>query len=354
MTRTASKKLKTARPATAAMVARHAGVSVTTVSFALNGHGDRYNIPAETVERVRKAAEELAYVPNSLAKSLLSRSTKVIGVVFPHLRNDWAHRIMDGMYELLESRDYVPHIVNHRGEPDREAKELRSLAERRVDGILCNPLSGSAENYRRVIAQRIPLVFFGDTLQELPEVSYAAWDPEEVALTVRHMVDVGCRRIAYLGFDDNRLMTGERYDVFCRTLASAGLGCNEELFIRNQPGEPFDDALRAMFDPARATSRRPDGIFALYDDSAMAAVETLEEIGVRVPDDVCVATLGGSPMIGPRGYDLTATLAPVEAEGKAAVAALLRILDDPPEEAIHTRVGGGRLRIGRTTRREKA
>lgn len=334
------------QPATIATVARLAGVSITTVSFALNGRAARHGISEETAERVLRAAREVNYIPNSLARSLRRRSTKAIGVVFPHLRNDWAHHLMEGMYELLDAESYVPYIVSHRGQPDQARSELASLAERRVDGILCNPLVENVNDYRQVMERGIPLVFFGDTLDELPEVSFAAWDPAEVGISVRHLIAVGCRRIAYLGFADNRRMTRARHEAFERALRDAGLEVRRDWIVLNQPGQSFDRALRTIF----GQPEPPDALFALYDDTAMDALDALSAMGPEVAARVRVATLGNSQLIGPRGYNVTTTVAPVQREGHEAAKALLALIENPDAGPIHTLVSGGELIVRETTR----
>jgi LacI family transcriptional regulator len=336
---------RVSEPVTAATVAKRAGVSITTVSFALNGQADRYGISKETVQRVLDVAREINYVPNHLARSLRRRQTKTIGVIFPHLRNNWAHHIMTGMYPLLDREGYVSHLVNHRDSPEQEVRELHALMEMRVDGILCNPLSAGLPVYRQVIERGIPLVFFGDSLDALPEVSYAAWDPAEVAMSVQALIRAKCRRIAYLGIVDDRPISRRRRAVFEETVREAGLNMAPEHILLNAGGTTFDEPLRRMFSAANP----PDGVFALYDDVAIEAMDTFDAMGLRVPTDVKVATLGDSDLIGPRAYDITTVTAPVSDEGLEAARALLRQIKKPGVPCVHTLVRGGELRQRSTT-----
>ncbi len=341
---------KTNRPATAALIAERAGVSKTAVSFALNGTAERHRVSKETVERILQVAREMNYVPNSLARSLRRRSTRAIGVLFPHLRNDWAHHMTSGMYRLFDEKGYVLHIVNHRGKSVHEERELASLVERQVDGVLASPLAGSVAHYRAVMKRGVPLVFFGDSLAELPDVSFAAWDPAEVAISVRHLIATGCRRIAYLGFVDERPMTVARRQAFEKTLADAGLEVNRRWIVLNREGQSFESALSEIFDKPH----RPDSVFTLYDDTAVDALGILGRLGLRVPEDVSLATLGDSPAIAHGACNVTTTVAPVEAEGYQAAQTLLRLIEKAETGPIHTMVSGGRLEIRGTSHRETA
>ena len=331
---------------TISTIARHLGLSVTTVSFALNNLGEQYGIADATVKKIREAARKLNYVPNAMARSLRHQKSGIIGVIFPHLRNDWAHNIMDGMYDVFGKAGLVPFIVNHRDSPEQESREIDLLIERRAEGIICNPLADSVASYRRAIDNGVPLVFFGDTLEELPAVSYAAWDPKEVALAVQHLADIGRKRIAYLGFNDRRLIARARNDAVRMTLEKNGLPAGEPLFSLGKPHESVEQRITNLFKSSR---ERPDALFALYDDTALDAMDILERLGIRVPDDVAVATLGDSKMAGPRGYNLTTVSAPVREEGLQAAKIMIQLLKKPGSAPIHKLVSGGQLIVRGTT-----
>lgn len=334
------------KPVTVSMIAKQLGLSVTTVSFVLNGLAKQYGIADATVKRVREAAKKLRYVPNALARSLRHRKSGLVGVIFPHLRNDWAHHIMDGMYDVFEKEGLVPFIVNHRDSPEQESREMDLLIQRRAEGILCNPLAGSAASYRRALDNDLPVVFFADTLKELPQVSYAAWDPKEVALAVQHLADTGRKRIAYLGFDDPRLIARARNGAVRKALERNGLPVREPYFALNVPHADIKPRVAALIKSRRD---RPDALFAVYDDTAMDAMDELARLGVRVPDDVAVATLADSKMVGPRGYNLTTVSAPIREEGLAAATIMIRLLKDPDSEPMHELVPGGKLIVRGTT-----
>lgn len=334
------------KPVTVSMIARSLNLSVTTVSFVLNGLARQYGIADSTVKRVHDAAKKLHYVPNVLARSLRHQKSGIVGVIFPHLKNDWAHHIMDGMYDAFEQEGLVPFIVNHRDNPEQESREIDLLIQRRAEGILCNPLAGSAASYRRVLDNGLPLVFFADTLKELPQVGYAAWDPKEAAFAVQHLADTGRKRIAYLGFNDSRVIARARNDAVRRALERNGLPVRDPLFSLSEPHADIKPRVAALIKSRRD---RPDALFAVYDNTAMDAMDELERLGVRVPDDVAVATLADSKLTGPRGYNLTTVSAPIREEGLAAAKIMIRLLKNPGSAPTHVLVPGGKLIVRGTT-----
>lgn len=320
-------------------VAEAAGLSITTVSFVLNGHAKRHGIAEKTVGRVTQAANRLNYSPNLLAQSLRRQKSGAIGLIVPHFRNDWAHRVLAGMYPLLDEQEIIPLVVSHRGNGRQEAIELESLMQRQVEGIIANPLPDGAERYRAVVKRGVPLVFVGDMLDELPEVSFAAWDPQSVQLPVRHLIEQGCRKIAYFGYKDDRRLVRRCFEVFARTLEQAQVPLPESYVVLQEREESPDPAVDRLFDG----KDRPDAVFALYNDTARSVVDTLIRRGLRVPEDVRVATWGDSPMVGPQAYALTTVHAPVQEEGFEALSALMRLIANPDSGPFHTLVPGEQL-----------
>ena len=326
-------------------LAEHVGLSPTTVSFVLNGQAEQRKIAPQTAKRVMDAAKELDYVPNVLARGLRQKRTQAIGVVFPHLRGDWAHRIMKGISEVLGSSGAVPLIVCHHGSGELESKLLRSLVERRVDGILCNPLADGAERYRHVKDWGVPLVLMGDTPRGLDDISYVAWDTSAVAVATKHLIKLGHKRIAYLGIRDNRRNGIASRHMFRDAMEDAGLECPRRDIILNEPGEPFDQQVLRLLD----RDDPPTALFALYDDIAISVLELLRSRGVKCPEDISIATIGGAPLVSAPGYEITTVKAPVEEEGRVGAECLLQMIENPSRGPIHRLVPGGQLVVGRTT-----
>jgi len=326
-------------------LAKRLGLSPTTVSFVLNGQAAEHKIADKTIERVLAAAEEADYVPNALARGLRQKRTLAIGVVFPHLRGDWAHRIMQGVVDALGDSGVVPMIVCHYGSGELERTLLRSLVERRVDGIICNPLADGFARYRQVRKRGVPLVFLSDAPKGLDDIGYVAWDPSCIEHVVRHLVDLGHKRIAYLGVRDNRKMSRASRHAFCEALEEAGLDCPRHLIVLNEPGVAFDDAVRHLI----AHDQPPTAFFAAFDDIAITALKALADAGLRVPDDASVATIGDAPLVTDPGHGITTVSAPVTEEGRAAAECLLQTIEHPDRDPICRFVNGGELIIGRTT-----
>ncbi|QDU33507.1 Ribose operon repressor [Poriferisphaera corsica] len=336
---------KQERITTLSGLAKNLGLSPTTVSFVLNGQAKERKISDATVQRVLEYVREVDYVPNALARGLRQKRTHAVGVVFPHLRGDWAHRIMQGIVDVLGESRTVPLIVCHHGSGEHEIELLKSLVERRVDGIICNPIADGFRRYRQVIERGTPMVFLGDSPRNLDEISYVGWDPGAVEIAVKHLIELGHKRIGYLGIKDDRKMARMRQQAFRQTIEEAGLKCRDGDIVLNDAGVEFDHEVDRLISGEDGCT----AMFALYDDIAISVLTYLRNKGVRCPEDVSLATIGDAPLVSAPGYEITTVHAPVEDEGRAAAECLNELIKQPKRGAIHRIVPGGYLIRGATT-----
>src|SRR3954463_3925451 len=181
-------------PARIADVAAHAGVGIATVSRVLNGGR---SVPAATRERVPEAIRVLEYRPSSVAQALSLKRTLVIGVVLPFLTEASPIERIRGVVTALASAPYDIALYDVES-ADRQQRAFRLLADaHRTDGLLVVSLIPPDEEVRRLQAEAIPCVLIDARNDGLPRVVI-----DDVAggeLATRHLVELGHRRIAFIG-----------------------------------------------------------------------------------------------------------------------------------------------------------
>jgi LacI family transcriptional regulator len=266
---------------TLADVAGEAGVSLSTASRALReGHA----VHNETRARVRAAARKLGYEPNHLARSLRTRSSRLVGVVVPDIAIDFYARTVKAAQDALDRAGYQVLVVNTEREPEREAAALRTLAAHQVEGVLL-AASGEAPQLPSV-----PVVSF-DNILDAPGVARVALaNRDGIGLLVDHLVARHRqRRVAYVGGPPMLTSGIERLDGFRHAVAAAGLDCPDEYVRVGDPawsaasGAEATAALLALPTP-------PTAIVAASDTLALGALEALRAAGARVPDDVALVS----------------------------------------------------------------
>jgi len=312
-------------------VAEAAGVSITTVSHVLNGvPGTR--VHPDTKERVRRAAEELGYVPNRLARGLRTSRTGVIGLVSDTIATTpYAGRIILGAQEAALRHGYALVLVNTDGDETVEDREVRVLLQHHVDGLVY------ATMYHRVvtvpgITAGVPMVLLDaeGSDQDVPAVV-----PDEVAgaqVAVQELLDHGHRRIGFVTNVDDVPATHGRLEGYRGCLATVGVAFDPGLIIADE-SETWGGyrAARTLLD----RSDRPTALFCYNDRMAMGAYRAAAELGLRIPDEVSVVGFDNQELIAVGLFpQLTTVALPHYEMGAWAVDALMAVLDgvepEPP------------------------
>lgn len=327
------------------------GVSHATVSFVLNGLAEKHKISKKTTERVLAAAKKHNYIPNQMARNLKNRRSGMIGVVLGNFKLDWAEAAMTGMQKALDATDYVPFVTTHGFDEARNRKELLSALYRRDEGIITFPMPGCDDIYRRIVQSGVPLVFLGDELPGLEDISSVVWDSEAAAeAAVRHLIETGRRRIAFLGVDYPGLGTLHRFKAYCRVLREHGLALHNDWIARPPANLNPEDIARLALDQFFSKKQPvPDAIFALNDGLALPALGQLEARGFPVPGDVAIIGMGNLPLSAHPAIGLSTLREPVEEMGQAAAILLLEMITGKAATPVRRALSSCEVFARRTT-----
>lgn len=329
-------------------IARELGVSRTAVSFVLTNSPNAANISQKKRERILALARAWNYRPNAVARSLREQRSGIVGVVFPDLSHSWAERVLVGMHEVLEPRQYVPLISMSLWQPDRERNEMRSLVGRQVDAIVSiSPNVDNQDVYEEVVQAGTPLLFAGDALAEDDRYHHVIWDEgEAVRAAMAHLVERGRERIALLTASYESLLAREREEAYRRVVSQAELAADDRLIVSPPPHQGVEAALARLL--ARS-GPKPDAILATTDALAIPALSYLDGRGVAVPDDIAVMGLGDLPSSSYSRIGLTTVEPPTAELGRRAAQLSLDLIEDPPPEPVHDFIRSSRVIVRKTT-----
>jgi DNA-binding LacI/PurR family transcriptional regulator len=270
--------------ATIADVATRAGVGVATVSRVLNGHS---NVRSTTRERVLEAIEALNYRPSPLARNLSLRRTHVIGVVVPFFTSPSAVERVRGVATALARSPYDLMLFDIESEDRREhAFQLFDRGDR-SDGLLIISLIPPDQEVERLHSARLPVV-----LIDAPHPAFASIVVDDVnggELATTHLVELGHRRIAFLGDkspDPFRFASSrDRTRGYERALTRAGIELRPELV---REGTQSHHVARSTAIDLLRLPERPTAVFAASDTQALGVLEAARILGLRVPEELSV------------------------------------------------------------------
>ncbi len=296
-------------------VAHAAGVSVATVSRALNGHA---NVAEAVRQRVQEAAQRLRYSPHGAARSLSSRSTQTIGVVLPDLHGEFFSELIRGIDAVARARGRHLLLSSCHGDPEQQGAALRAMRGR-VDGLLVmSPYADRAGFLEDNLPQPLPVVLV-NTHQDTPLCPALEVDNHAGAMAmVQHLLGLGHLRIAFIAGPQENYDARERLRGFREAVAARPGARGSEY-----PGQ-FDEASGHRAGQAiLAAAERPDAVFAANDMMALGCLYAFAQAGVQVPAQIALAGFDDIPLARFVHPSLTTMRVSIAALGARAMERLL-------------------------------
>lgn len=291
-------------------VAALAGVSPTTVSRVINKKG---YLSQKTIDKVNKAMRELGYKPNNLARSLQGKSPQLIGLIFPNISNIFYAELIEHLEIELFKQGYKAIICNSENNPIKERDYLEMLAANQVDGIISSSHNLGIDDYERVEA---PIVAFDRNLApHIPIISSDNFEGGKLA--AKTLQKHGCQKMIMItGNDHSDSPTGLRQ-----------LGFNYQLKksadIIKLPND-LSSIRREMEIKSILATRKPDGIFAFDDLTAILIMKVAGQLGIAIPDDLKLIGYDGTAFIEHYFPQLTTIKQPIKEIASLTVEILLK------------------------------
>lgn len=323
-------------------VAKHAGVSVTTVSRVMNNRG---YIGDATRKKVEEAIKALNYSPNQIARSLLSNESHLIGLIVPEIRHPFFSEIVHWIEHYASQNNFKIIICNSVNDKEKEAGYLQMLKEHRADGVIMCSHTLDIEVYKSLT---MPIVTFDRIISsKIPYVASDNYHGGELA--TQHLIKKGCRKLLHIaGPLDFEMLSNRRFDAFQMTCSRNSImwdvieGANVDF--------TFEDNYRFIEENLADRIRDFDGVFCSNDIMAYALSVYANTHGIAVPDDLKII-----------GYDynsfvrtlqtpkLTTIKQPIEQLSKQLVKSLIKQMKQSDQPLTERAIFDVELIKGETT-----
>ena len=269
-------------------VARQAGVSVATVSRALNGHA---NVTPRTRDHVMEVVERLRFVPSSAARSMITRRTHTVGALLPDLHGEYFSELIRGIDLAARARGLHLLVSSSHGNAAEAAAALRAM-NGRVDGLLVMSPHADADFLDGNLSDDLPVVLMNTRAADGIHSSFAVDNHAGAYAVIQHFVQRGHRQIAFIAGPESNFEAQERL---------RGYGAAMSALLPQECGQflPGDFTQESGFRAGGlvvALSKRPTAIFASNDMMAVGCLSALNEAGIRVPLDIVLAGFDDIPM----------------------------------------------------------
>ncbi|MES2418034.1 MAG: LacI family DNA-binding transcriptional regulator [Bacteroidota bacterium] len=308
-------------------------LSTSTVSRAFRDNSD---ISAATKERILAMAKQMNYQPNHYASNLREQKSKTIAVIVPELANNYFSLAIQGIERVASEKGYHILVYATNDQFEKEVSFIKHLHNGRADGIIMS-VSGEANdhNYLNELSKkRLPLVFFDRVYEDIVTPRVTTNDYESSFSATRHLIEQGCKRIAYLAVNKTLSIGKTRMQGYIDALNKYKMPFREELIIdcTNNYKENIE-LLKQSF-----SNLKPDGVFTSVERLAFASYYACYDLHIAIPNEIKIigfSSLEIAPLLNP---SLSTITQPASELGREAALLLFKLLENPTTTPVTTQV----------------
>ncbi|WP_438290338.1 LacI family DNA-binding transcriptional regulator [Streptomyces sp. HUAS TT7] len=302
-------------------VAAEAGVSVATVSRVLNSHP---SVSEAARARVLAAVETLGYRPNAVARSLRTDQTRTLGLVISDVLNPYFTELARSVEEAARALGYSVIIGNADERPELQDHHVRTLLDRRIDGLLVSPTDGGSPLMLEAARGGTPMVFVDRWIPGIDVPVVRADGRAAIRDLVAHLHRLGRRRLAIIAGPAATTTGSERVEAFRAALGEHGISLPDDYVgqgdFQAASGRRATERFLALPEP-------PDAVFAADNLMTLGALDALRARGLRIGDDIALAAFDDIPWFVHTDPPVTAIAQPTGELGRAAVRALADLIE---------------------------
>lgn len=337
--------------ATLKQIAKDLGVSVSTVSKALN---DSPEISEPTKVKIQEFAKLKNYKPNITALNLKNRKTKTIGVIIPNILNSFFAKVFSGIEKVADEKGY--HVITciSNESLEKEIHTMEMLSNGTIDGFILSISEESQkennfQHFTEIINDGTPIVMFDRVTDEVNCDKVVVDDLDSATDATQHLINLGCKKIALFSAIDNLSVAKLRVKGYYKALENNKIQLNEDLLLLHDSPEDFDAKIDSFF-----KNNSIDAVFGLDEHSSATAIKMGLKYGYKIPENLSI--IGFADGVWSRR--LSPSLSTVSQHGpeigEAAAKMLIEKLESKEEEYVfRTQVIKTELRQRESTRKLK-
>ncbi len=264
-------------------IAKILDISASTVSRALKDHPD---ISIETKNKVKELAEKLKYKPNAIALSLQSNKSHIIGIIVPQIVNHFFSTVISGIEELAAEKGYNIIITQSNESQKKELANCQTLLSGRVDGMIVSRTKNTEnfDHFRNILSTGTPIVFFDRTCHGIKTDKVIIDDYKAAYDATEYLIKTGCKNLLHFAGPENLKISSKRMWGFADALKRNNIFFNEEMVYY---ADNFSKGYNLTFELYKS-NHLPDGIFTVNDMTAAGTLSALNELKIKVPDEISV------------------------------------------------------------------
>lgn len=306
-------------------IATKANVSITTVSFIINGKAEEKSISAPVIEKVQKIIAESGYKPNQTARSLRTGSTNILGLIVEDISNPFFAAIARLIEDKAYKKGYKIIYSSTENNIEKTKELINMLRTRDVDAYIIAPTVGIEEDIRQVQKDKKPIIFFDRSLPTLDIPYVGANHLDSSYSAAKTFIDKGKRRLAFVTIDLPVRQIEERFIGFKNALLDHGLQCDDNLVLKipfNQPEAETISQIKNLL-----TTEKIDAILFATNYLALSGLMAIKELGKNIDNDFMIIAYDDRDIFKLHTPPISAIEQPLEAIAENIINLVLAALD---------------------------
>ena len=264
-------------------IAEKLNISPSTVSRALKDHPD---INPKTRKTVKEIAKQYNYIPNRIAQSLLQNKSYIIGVIIPEIVHHFFSSVISGIENVAHEKGFNVMLCQSKESYEMELKNVETLLSSHIDGMLISITKETKDftHLENLQEMGIPIAFFDRIAEEIDCDRIIVDDFGGGYKATEHLIKQGCKQIAHLYSPLDLLIGRNRYNGYIKAMENNNIPIYDEYLIFCDTYEKAIVETKKLIE----LPNRPDGIFCGNDETAIGAMKTIKNNGLKIPDDIAV------------------------------------------------------------------
>ncbi|MDR0879497.1 MAG: LacI family transcriptional regulator [Clostridioides sp.] len=303
-------------------VAKLAGVSISTVSRVIN---DSKPVTDEIKERVLEVIKETGYIPNPLARSLVTKKSQLIGVVVPEVSDTFVNEILNGIEEVAKMYDYDILLSNTYSDKEQELKSLNLLRAKQVEGIVMISWILDEKHVEFIQNSGLPATYISKTARDFDIYTVSTSNEAATFDMTDHLIGKGHKKIAFIMTSKHEtILEMERLAGYKDALAKNNIEYDPSLIKYGETHyESGYENMKELLDAGII----PEAAFVTGDEAAIGAINAIFDAGYRVPEDISVAGFNDVKIAQMYRPKLTTVSQPLYDMGAVAMRMVIKLID---------------------------
>ena len=308
-------------------VAKQAGVSISTVSRVIN---DSKPVTDEVKQKVLDVIKETGYIPNPLARSLVTKKSQLIGVIVPEVSDSFVNEILNGIEEVAKMYDYEILLANTYSDKAQELKSINLLRAKQVEGIVMISWKVEEEHINYIQNCGIPASYISKTARNYDIHTVSISNTAATYDMTKYLIEKGHKDIAFImTSQDDTVLEMERLSGYEKALKEKNIQINKDFIKYGETTyEGGYDSMKELLDEGKV----PHAAFVTGDEAAIGAINAICDAGYRVPEDISVAGFNDVKIAKMYRPKLTTVHQPLYDMGAVAIRMVIKMINKEPLE----------------------